>query len=67
MLIDNILIYSRVEAEHADHLRAVLQTLQDYKLYDKFSKCDSWLIFVAFLGHDITSQVIRLMVKRLKQ
>nr|XP_009778615.1 PREDICTED: uncharacterized protein LOC104227933 [Nicotiana sylvestris] len=30
VFIDDILIYSRSEAEHADHLRAILRTLQDY-------------------------------------
>uniref|UniRef100_A0A1U7W8U7 RNA-directed DNA polymerase n=1 Tax=Nicotiana sylvestris TaxID=4096 RepID=A0A1U7W8U7_NICSY len=38
VFIDDILIYSRSEAEHADHLRVVLRTLQDYMLYAKFSK-----------------------------
>nr|XP_009801148.1 PREDICTED: uncharacterized protein LOC104246933 [Nicotiana sylvestris] len=59
VFIDDILIYSRSEVEHADHLRAVLQTLQDYRLYAKFSKCEFWLIFVAFLGHVITSDGIK--------
>ncbi|XP_019253902.1 PREDICTED: uncharacterized protein LOC109232595 [Nicotiana attenuata] len=58
VFIDDILIYSRSEAEHADHLRAVLQTLQDYRLYDKFSKCEFWLTSVAFLGHVITGDGI---------
>ena len=29
VLIDDILIYSRSEEEHASHLRVVLQTLKD--------------------------------------
>ncbi|XP_049399854.1 uncharacterized protein LOC125863927 [Solanum stenotomum] len=59
VFIDDILIYSRSEAEHADHLRAVLQTLPDCRLYAKFSKCDFWLTSVAFLGHVITSEGIK--------
>ncbi|XP_019226727.1 PREDICTED: uncharacterized protein LOC109208142 [Nicotiana attenuata] len=59
VFIDDILIYSRSEAEHADHLRAVLQTLQDYKLYAKFSKCEFWLNSIALLGHVITGNGIK--------
>ena len=48
---DDILIYSRSEEEHDDHLRVVLQLLRDHRLYAKFSKCEFWLIEVIFLGH----------------
>jgi hypothetical protein len=40
VFIDDILVYSRSEEEHEGHLRLVLQKLQDYKLYDKLSKCE---------------------------
>ncbi|TYK18062.1 pol protein [Cucumis melo var. makuwa] len=43
VFIDDILIYSKTEAEHEEHLRMVLQTLRDNKLYAKFSKCEFWL------------------------
>ena len=39
VLIDDILIYSKSEEEHASHLRFVLQTLKDRHLFAKFSKC----------------------------
>ncbi|KAL4010646.1 hypothetical protein IC575_030149 [Cucumis melo] len=42
VFIDDILIYSKTEAEHEEHLRMVLQTLRDNKLYAKFSKCEFW-------------------------
>ncbi|KAL4030794.1 hypothetical protein IC575_009046 [Cucumis melo] len=51
VFIDDILIYSKTEAEHEEHLRLVLQTLRDNKLYAKFSKCEFWLKQVSFLGH----------------
>jgi hypothetical protein len=38
--IDDILIYSKNEKEHAKHLQLVLQCLRDHKLYAKFSKCE---------------------------
>ena len=40
VFIDNILIYSRSEEEHASHLRVVLQTLKDHQLFANFSKYD---------------------------
>ncbi|KAA0057668.1 pol protein [Cucumis melo var. makuwa] len=54
VFIDDILIYSKTEAEHEEHLRMVLQTLRDNKLYAKFSKCEFWLKHVSFLGHVVS-------------
>ncbi|KAL0561652.1 hypothetical protein IC582_002092 [Cucumis melo] len=54
VFIDDILIYSKTEAEHEEHLRIVLQTLRDNKLYVKFSKCEFWLKQVSFLGHVVS-------------
>jgi hypothetical protein len=54
MFIGDILVYSRSEEEHEDHLRPVLQKLQGDKLYAKLSKCEFRLKEVAFLGHIIS-------------
>ncbi|WVZ97239.1 hypothetical protein U9M48_042789 [Paspalum notatum var. saurae] len=43
VFIDDILVYSKNEKEHEEHL--------EHKLYAKFSKCAFWLTEVAFLGH----------------
>jgi hypothetical protein len=51
VFIDDILVYSKSEEEHENHLRLVLQKLQDHKLYPKLSKREFWLKQVAFLGH----------------
>ena len=40
VFIDDILIYSENEADHAEHLRVVLFRLREHKLYAKFSKCE---------------------------
>jgi hypothetical protein len=58
VFIDNILIYSKNEEDHADHLRVVLQRLWDHHLYAKFSKCEFWLNSVKFLGNTISSEGI---------
>jgi hypothetical protein len=55
VFIDDILIYSKNEEEHEEHLRLVLQKLREHELYAKFSKCEFWLKEVSFLGHVITN------------
>ena len=58
VFIDDILIYSKNEEEHAEHLRIVLQRLREHKLYAKFTKCEFWLKEVPFLGHVISENGI---------
>ncbi|KAG8501028.1 hypothetical protein CXB51_003120 [Gossypium anomalum] len=59
VFIDNILIYSRDESKHTEHLRTVLQTLRDKQLYSKFSKSEFWLKEVGFLRHIVSGDGIR--------
>jgi hypothetical protein len=53
VFIGDILVYSRSEEEHEEHLRLALQKLQEHRLYAKLSKCEFWLKQVAFSGHVI--------------
>jgi hypothetical protein len=54
VFIDDILVYSRSEEEHEEHLRLALQKLQENRLYAKLSKCEFWMKQVSFLGHIIS-------------
>jgi hypothetical protein len=58
VFIDDILIYSKNNEDHTNHIRIVLQRLRDHRLYAKFSKCEFWLDRVKFLGHTISSEGI---------
>jgi hypothetical protein len=58
VFINEILIYSKDEEDHAKHLHIILQRLRDHQLYAKFSKCEFWLNSVKFLGHNISSNGI---------
>ena len=58
IFIDDILINSKTKKEHGEHLRIVLQTLKQEKLYAKHSKCFFWLDHVSFLGHIISGDDI---------
>ena len=42
VFIDDILVFSKDEEEHAKHLRLVLEKLREHQLYAKFSKCEFW-------------------------
>jgi hypothetical protein len=56
VFIDDILVYSKSEEEHAKHLKVVLTRLRDHQLYAKFSKCEFWLKEVQFLGHVLSAE-----------
>ena len=58
VFIDNILVYSRIDLKHQEHLRKVLSTRRENKLYAKFSKCEFWLQQVSFLGHVVSKDRI---------
>jgi hypothetical protein len=58
VFIDDILIYSKSEEEHAQHLQVILQRLQDHQLYAKFIMWVFWLKEVPFLGHIISTEGI---------
>jgi hypothetical protein len=58
VFIDDILIYSRSMEEYEEHLRIVLQWLQERQLHAKFSKCEFWIKEVPFLGHMVLAEGI---------
>jgi hypothetical protein len=58
IFIDDILIYSKNEEEHAKHLCIVLTRLREHQLYAKFSKCAFWLEEIQFLGHVLSAKGI---------
>ncbi|GKA51832.1 putative reverse transcriptase domain-containing protein [Tanacetum coccineum] len=66
VFIDDILIYSRDEKEHEEHLKAILELLKEEKLYAKFSKCEFWILKVQFLGHVIDSRGIHVDPAKIK-
>jgi hypothetical protein len=58
VFIDDILVYSKNEEEHEQHLWVILQRLRDHQLYAMFSKCAFWLKEVPFLGHVMSTEGI---------
>nr|GEX26334.1 reverse transcriptase domain-containing protein [Tanacetum cinerariifolium] len=43
VFIEDILIYSKDEKEHEEHVKAILELLKEEKLYAKFSKYEFWI------------------------
>ena len=66
VFIDDILIYSRDNEEHAQHLRIVLQTLREHQLYAKLKKCEFWLEEVVFLGHVVCKEGIKVDPQKIR-
>jgi hypothetical protein len=67
VFIDDILIYSKNESDHEEHLRLVLQKLRDNQLYAKYSKCEFWIDEVSFLGHIISNGEISVDPAKVKE
>jgi hypothetical protein len=55
VFVDDIQIFSRTEEEHEVHLRLVLEKVRAHQLHAMFSKCEFWIMDVAFHGHVITA------------
>ncbi|GKF50050.1 putative reverse transcriptase domain-containing protein [Tanacetum coccineum] len=58
VFINDILIYSRNEKEHEEHLKTILELLKKEELYAKILKCEFLINTVKFLGHVINSSGI---------
>jgi hypothetical protein len=67
VFIDEILVYSKNDGDHEEHLRLVLQKLRDNQLYAKFSKCEFWLDEVPFLGHIISNRAISVDLAKVRE
>jgi thiamine transporter ThiT len=58
VFLEYILIYSRNEREHEEHLRIVLSFLKKNKLYGKLSKCSFFQKEIHYLVHIISGKGI---------
>jgi hypothetical protein len=67
VFIDDILVYSKSMEEHEEHLRIVLQRLQEHQLYVKFCMCEFWIKEVPFLGHVVSPEGIVVDPSKVKE
>ena len=67
IFIDDILIYSKNQEEHKEHLRIVLEMLRKHQLYANFIKCDFFKVEIQYLGHDISAEGISVDPEKIKK
>ncbi|KAI2655942.1 Transposon Tf2-8 polyprotein [Labeo rohita] len=58
--VDDILIYSRNQAEHRQHVQQVLQKLRQHSLFLKLEKCEFHRPSVQFLGYNISAEGVQM-------
>jgi hypothetical protein len=63
--LNDILIYSKNEKKHTNHVRLVLKRLKKYKLFAKLSKCDFDLKEVDYLKFIVKINDIRMNLARI--
>lgn len=57
--IDNLLVFSRDEVEHTEHLRLLFQRLANYGINFNKGKCELGATSLEFLGHEVDQHGIR--------
>ena len=64
--LDDILIFSRNEAEHRQHLELVMERLRQSELYANPKKCSFYRQEVEFLGYLVNAEGVRMDPKRIE-
>ena len=61
--LDDIIVYSRTEEEHVEHILSILEALHRHGLKIKLKKCELFRTVLPFLGHiiNVESQPIKLL------
>jgi len=66
VLIDDILIYSKNEEEHVEHLGEMLILLREHQLYAKLSKSSFFLTKFHYLGKVVSKEAITTYLKYIR-
>ena len=66
VFLDDILIFSKTEEDHARHIDEVLKVLRKHQLYAKESKCEFVKQTMAFLGYLVTKDGITMDPDKVK-
>jgi hypothetical protein len=66
VFVDDILIYSKSEEEHQEHLEWVLGKLREHTLYASLEKCEFFKEKLIFLGHMVSGQGVTPIADKVK-
>ena len=55
-----------MEEEHKEHLKIILQELQEHQLFTKFNKCDLFKDKIQYVGHVVTREGISVDPKKIR-
>ena len=66
VFIDDILVFSESLEEHEKHLKEVLEKMKQHKLYLKPKKCEFFRKTVAFLGHVVSHNEVKMDPKKVQ-
>eukprot|EP01018_Ginkgo_biloba_P018667 Gb_31742 [translate_table: standard] len=66
VFLDDIMIFSKNEEEHGEHLQKSLEVLRYEKLYAKLSKCEFCKEEIDYLGHIVSVKGISVDLKKMK-
>ena len=64
--LDDIIIFSRTEEEHLEHLEKIFQKLREYGLKMKREKCDFFKKHLQYLGHVILEEGFKPLPEKIK-
>ena len=64
--LDDIIIFSRSEEEHLEHLEKIFQKLREYRLKMKREKCDFFKKHLQYLGHLVSQEGFKLLLEKIK-
>lgn len=56
VFFDDILIYSKSEKEHIQHLEQALCKLKEHQLYANIKKCEFGQTSISYLGHMVSNE-----------
>ena len=66
VFLDDVLIFSKNEEEHEQHVKEVLEILRKHKLYAKASKCEFFKKKISFLGHVVSGEGVSMEESKVK-
>ena len=67
VLLEDILIYSKIEEEHEENLRITLQVLREKQLYAKSRKSSLYQGWIQYLGHIIFEEGMAVDWEKIKE